>query len=379
MNATLEHRMPDDLLWPPLDDVRRALGVAVVEGADVAALPEKPAASPDFSSRGLSTDLPEPLRSLVERRAGLAALLAPENWSPGDIVGLPDSSGNVLGVLLDEPDTSGACGSGRIWRGWLTAAELDWAGANDVLLEPGDEPFDPAVGVVQAWNRVQVEQTTGPLLGRLSAARLAAVRAVQDEAPASTSSGVGAIDVRPGQIGLRAAGGFTVLTGTPLGADDQRNAYRALYRAAAQRLSVLRAAEAAVPVRAVSASLRQGWQRMVQRWWADVPGRIVVAGLCVAVLALIGQGGYFLPASTPVADDEIRFRSMPAPQPRAVLSVRWRETADASDIAALLRSFSGELGAGPDAAGRWQVSAPDIAAAQRAILASPLVAEVVSP
>jgi hypothetical protein len=59
--------------------------------------------------------------------------------------------------------------------------------------------------------------------------------------------------------------------------------------------------------------------------------------------------------------------------------VRWRDAADAGDIAVLLHSFGGEIVGGPNAAGRWQVRVPDAAVAQRAMLASPLVAEVVSP
>lgn len=371
--------MLDTCLWPPLDDIRRNLSAAV----DVATLGVQDSGSTcgttETSDGGASTDVPDLLRALIERRAGVAALPNSPTWSPGDIVGLRGEGQNLLGVLLDEPQGLADASELRVWRGWLTAAEVDWAGAHDVVFEPEDEPFDPAVGIVQTWNPVQVLQGNAPLLGRLSASRLAAVRAVQDDAGVVIDNGFNSSPPRPGQIALRAVGGFTVLTGTPLGADDPRRDYQALYRAAAKRLSVVAPVGVSVPTRSVLGVISESWQRLMHGWPGNVPARLIVAASFAGVLGLIVQGWYLPPAPMANGDDEIRFRSLPVPQPRAVLSVRWRDAADVGDVAALLRAIGGDLVGGPDAAGRWRVSVADPVLAQRAMLASPLVAEVSGP
>lgn len=360
-------------LWPPLDEVRRALG---------ARPPDEPQ---DASATRLATavgavaqtpELPQPLRALAAARTALRGLQSDGRWHPGDLIALPGPGGNLLGVLLDEVEQEAGPAGAPVWRGWLAVAEADWAGVSDVLLEPEDEPFDPVAGVVQAWNPVRVTVRQAPLLGRLGAARLAAVRAVRDEHARGASASVAAIVPCPGSIALREAGGFTVLTGTPLGPDDPRVAYQALYRDAGAQLSrpVLAAAQAA-PV-----APAPGWGARLRDWLgAGVPVRIGLAGVTLAALILVLQGLYPpAPVGTPI-DDEVRFRSLPAPAAGGELSVRWRDGADPAAIAALVRSFGGESVDGPNAAGRWIVRAPDPAAAQRALLASPLVLEVTGP
>ena len=66
-------------------------------------------------------------------------------WAPGRLVSVLHE-GRLLGVLLDK------CVHGELWQGWMAASEADWASAFDVLLEPGDEPFEPMFGLIQAWN-----------------------------------------------------------------------------------------------------------------------------------------------------------------------------------------------------------------------------------
>ena len=99
----------------------------------------------------------------------------------------------------------------------------------------------------------------------------------------------------------------------------------------------------------------------------------------LAALVLILHGLYpAAPIGMPI-DDEVRFRSLEAPVAGAELSVRWREGADPEAIAALVRSFGGEVVDGPNAAGLWTLRSPDPAVAQRTLLASPLVLEVIGP
>lgn len=374
MNATSELSMPDTLLWPPIDEVRRALGFAVERKRDDLAED-----APGWANSVLSSDLPasstaDALRSLAETRAALAARPPAEHWQPGDIVAVTGPGGLTLGVVLDDAQQKASASGTPSWRGWLAVAETDWAGAGDVLLEPGDEPFDPAAGVVQTWNRVRLRECGAvPLMGQLSAARLASLRAVQDEGADSTEKG-SSIAPRPGHIGLRSVNGFTVLTGTPLGSNDPRASYRALYQEAARQLAPLAATERTGAVPAAP------WHRRIARWLnPSGTGRLALAGAGALVLALAVRGLYpALPPSAPT-DDEVLFRSPADPGATFTLSVRWRDGADADAIAHLLRSFGGTVVGSPNAAGRWQLQVPDLTVAQRTLLASPLVAEVVGP
>lgn len=374
--------MTDVTLWPPLDEIRRTLGLVPdgCAGELAVACPADVVSGPGGGAVAVATDVPDTLRALIERRSAVARLPRPPRWQSGDIVGLPAGKGVLLGVLLDEPDAGIDTARGLIWRGWVTGAEVDWAGAHDLVLEPQDEPFDPAVGLIQTWNQVWVEETRAPLLGRLTAARLAAVRAVQDEYAADIEAHDALGPSPPGCIGLRTVGGFTVLTGTALGDDDPRTRYRAIYRDVAQRLTVPRTQPVQQADRPPGQSaLQRLWHGLRDMWPGTLPVGVILTGACAAALVFSVRGLYDAPSPSMQADDEVRFRSLPVLPPRAELSVRWRDSADAREIAVLLRSFGGEIVGGPNAAGRWQVRVPDVAAAQRAMLASPLVAEVVSP
>ncbi|MFD2376563.1 hypothetical protein ACFSTJ_02710 [Ottowia pentelensis] len=200
--------MTDVTLWPPLDEVRRALGFARDRPEETAAQACPIGAVLDRGSVGApgSDDLPDTLRMLVERRVVVAALPTAKRWNSGDIVTVAAGKGVLMGVLLDEPADSVETGQGRLWRGWLTCAETDWASAYDVVLEPQDEPFDPAVGVVQTWNSVWIREAPASRLAHLAAARVAAIRAVQDEFTKRVSGFDTAADAQPGWIGLRTVG-----------------------------------------------------------------------------------------------------------------------------------------------------------------------------
>lgn len=377
MIMNLEIDMPQ--LWPPLDDVRRALGRTPLQEAEPApvAAPGTEMLAPAF----VIPSLPAALAELAQARSQLAQWSTTETWNSGDLVAVTSGRSVIHGVLLDHQLTPQCAAGPRLWRGWLAVAEADWAGAYDVLLEPDDEPFDPVAGVIQAWNPVRVCETAAPRLGRLSAARLAAVRAVQDESAGRVASDLAHMPPRPGFIGLRSAGGFSVLTGTPLARTDLRRDYQSLYRDAARQLSRENQAAAApgparAPARSVWARLR-GWLLPQSSWRPLFAGAAALLFAAVLLPALLPGGGPFTSSS-----DDVRFRSpagSAAVSAVSVLGVRWRDDADADAVAELMLSVHGEVAEGPDAAGVWRIAVPDAAAAQRVLLASPLVAEVIVP
>lgn len=352
-------------LWPPLSLIRSAFerAPAIAPGEQVVAPPRGSNATPHDAAQ----DLLLPLTELARRREAVAQRAFPARWAPGRLVSLVHD-GRLLGVLLDK------CIGDDRWQGWMAAGEADWAGAFDVLLEPGDEPFEPLFGMVQAWNPVTLTpapQLCARVLGELSATRLAAVRAVHDEWMARQPLG---IDAAPGQIALRSAGGvFTVLSGTPLGSADPRTEYQALYREAAQSVSASLQA-APVPQHAppaADAMAEGGWGARLRRWFgADMLVRPAFALLALVVVVqgsgLLGRGG---------EDDDVRFRSVPtAPTGAPVeLLVRWKAGVDLDEAALALRAASAELVGGPDARGAWRVRAADPATARAALAASPLV------
>ncbi len=227
-------------LWPPLGLIRSAFvrdPSGAIEDADqaIASPPGTRALAPAPPSQTppprMAEDLLLPLAELARRREAVAARAFPARWAPGRLLSIVHE-GRLLGVLLDK------CVEGERWQGWMAAGEADWASAFEVLLEPGDEPFEPLFGMVQAWNPVTL--TAAPQLcarvqGELSATRLAAIRAVHDE---WTTQQPPDIDAAPGRIALRSVGGvFSVLSGTPLGEGDPRTEYQKLYRAAAADVS----------------------------------------------------------------------------------------------------------------------------------------------
>lgn len=220
-------------LWPPLSQIQREIeGDQMPMDGSVAGQDRLVVCNAVMarSPQGLEGSL-EPVRGWLSRRRSTSAALVLPAWAEGILVGVPD--GRLLhGLLLDR------CLGGDQWVAWMAAPECDWAGAFDVLLEPEDEPFDPMCGLIQTWNPVTVRAIpfgAVRMLGRLSANRLAAVRAVHDEYRASH-----AISVPPelGRIALRVVNGaFTVLTGAPLLPQDPRRDYQEIYRRAGSRLS----------------------------------------------------------------------------------------------------------------------------------------------
>ncbi|WP_295542476.1 hypothetical protein [uncultured Pseudacidovorax sp.] len=383
-------------LWPPLAHIRSTL-----EGPPV----RRPAAGPvpegaPAAGAACPADLLLPLTELARRREALAARNFGARWAPGRLLSVL-CEGRLLGVLLDRllPD-------GR-WQGWLAAGEADWAGAWDVLLEPQDEPFEPLFGMVQAWNPVTLlpaPPLCARVLGELSATRLAAIRAVADEWAAqrvgTPAGAVPATPPAPGQVALRAvAGCFTVLTGTPLAAeDDPRADYQGLYQQAARRL-----AQPAVPLARAGRSPARGAVSTTRRRGhggsdtADAGplrrflGRLGGGGfrgswgpaLAVLALVLVGQNAGLLPSPQgSEGGDAMRLRDAPptAPAaPQADAFVRWKAGTDMAEAMRLLQTAGAQAVAGPDGQGRWSLRLLQPRDGLAVLRSSPLVQSVETP
>jgi hypothetical protein len=265
----------------------------------------------------------------------------------------------------------------------MAAGEADWASAFDVLLEPDDEPFEPAFGLIQAWNVLTLEpspQLCARVLGEVSATRLAAIRAVHDEWAAQKTL---PIAPEPGRIALRTVGGvFSVLSGTPLGVEDPRADYQALYRNAGLQLgSALMpstdAKQAATPASSSPRARPQerpegGWWGSIRRWFgADgwMRPAFAVLALCVVVqnIGLIGGHGS--------EEDDVRFRAVPTAPAAAPanLVVRWKDGVRIDEADRLLRTMSAEVVGGPGANGVWRLRVSDPVGGLSVLAASPLV------
>ncbi|KIQ25557.1 hypothetical protein RT97_23895 [Variovorax paradoxus] len=368
-------------LWPPLSVIRNAFETVSAAVPDVAAgvaTVAMPGAAPQTAPMGTFAlhDLLLPLTELARRREAVAQRAFPARWAPGRLVSVVHE-GRLLGVLLDR------CIQGDLWQGWMAAGEADWAGAFDVLLEPDDEPFEPAFGLVQAWNVLTLEpspQLCARVLGEVSATRLAAIRAVHDEWAAQKLL---PITPEPGRIALRTVGGvFSVLSGTPLGPEDPRADYQALYRTAGMQLgSALVQSPAAAPAAPVPPRARPqerpegGWWGSIRRWFgADgwMRPAFAVLALCVVVqnVGLLGGRGS--------QEDDVRFRNVPpAPDAGAVaqanLVVRWKDGVRIDEADRLLRSMSAEVVGGPGTNGVWRLRVDDPVGGLSLLAASPLV------
>ena len=368
-------------LWPPLSVIRNAFesGAAVPDDAlpDTATV-AMPGSGPGTGAEPVGaaalSDLLFPLAELARRREAVARRAFKARWAPGRLVSVVHE-GRLLGVLLDR------CIRGDVWQGWMAASEADWACAFDVLLEPDDEPFEPMFGVIQTWNVLTLEaspQLCARVLGEVSATRLAAIGAVHDEWAAQATL---AIAPEPGRIALRSVGGvFSVLSGTPLGPQDPRADYQALYRDAGLRLG---SAPAQSPVETPAPSTRAapqprpegGWWGSIRRWFgADgwVRPAFAVLALCVVVQNI----GLFSGPGT--EEDEVRYRAVPtAPvAARADLFVRWKDGVRMDEADRLLQSVSAEVVGGPGVSGTWRLRVQDPVEALAMLAASPLVESV---
>jgi hypothetical protein len=145
------------------------------------------------------------------------------NTPKGTKVDLNFSQQPLILLDLQDPQT-------KVWHGFMVASEVQYAGFWDALLEPEDEPFDPACGMVQIWNPIKIslpDNQPVKSLGQLSSRRMQAIRALSAEYL------LGEPEMPTTKIGYIAARltfhGFTIVTGTPLKNDDPRRVYQQLY------------------------------------------------------------------------------------------------------------------------------------------------------
>ena len=366
--------------------------VAMPGGADAAAAPARAAPQRD-------ANLLLPLTELAQRREAVARRAFPARWAPGRLVSVLHR-GRLLGVMLDKAVEGEG---GPLWQGWLAASEADWASAYDVLLEPQDEPFEPMFGLIQTWNAITLRPTPqlcARVQGEVSATRLAALRAVHEEWVTQVPL---AIEPEPGRIALRTtAGVFSVLSGTPLGPQDPRAEYQALYREVALPLAVPVQAAMRAPGDGLAARVGAGasreaspsssstvsssrgaplkprgpgfWQRLGDWFAADRWVRPAFALL--ALVVVVQNTGWLTP---PEDEEEVRFRSAPpvsARVPLPELLVRWKADARVEETNLLLQTADAELSGGPDAEGRWRVRVSDAVGGLALLAASPLVQSV---
>ena len=365
-------------LWPPLSVIRSAFE-GTVPAAPGAPGREAVVAMPGIASRSAAEppravlDLVLPLSELARRREAVAQRAFNARWAPGRLISVV-VEGRLLGVLLDR------CIHGQLWQGWMAAGEADWAGAYDVLLEPDDEPFEPAFGLIQAWNVLTLEpspQLCARVLGEVSATRLAAIRAVHDEWAAQAPL---AIAPEPGRIALRTVGGvFPVLCGTPLRDEDPRAEYQAIYRDAASQLatalqpgssttSVAPGALGAVP----KPRPERGWWGSIRRWFG-AEGWVRPAFAVLALVVVVQNVG--LPGRRDAENDEVRFRGVPTVPEAAPanLVVRWKEGVRIDEADRLLQAVQAEVVGGPGPNSVWRLRAADPVGGLAVLAASPLV------
>jgi hypothetical protein len=368
--------MPTTELWPPLSVIRSAFEApgaapapaAADNTAAVVAMPARTTPVPPADAPRAVLDLLLPLAELAARREAVARHAFTARWAPGRLLSVVHE-GRLLGVLLDR------CVQGSVWQGWMAAGEADWAGAHDVLLEPGDEPFEPAFGLVQAWNVVTLEpspQLCARVLGEVSATRLAAIRAVHDEWAAQAPLGIAPA---PGHIALRTAGGvFSVLCGTPLGANDPRADYQALYRTAAAQFGTALQPQAAEgrPRARPQPRPEGGWWGSIRRWFG-ADGWMRPALGVLALVVVVQNAGLF--GGQGAEDDAVRFRNLPtAPAAASAdLVVRWKDGVRVDEADRLLQAVSAEVVGGPGGNGVWRLRVPDVEKSLQLLAASPLV------
>jgi hypothetical protein len=365
-------------LWPPLSVIRSAFEGTVstvpsaLGGEAVVAMPgavARTVAEPPWAV----LDLVLPLSELARRREAVAQRAFNARWAPGRLISVV-VEGRLIGVLLDR------CIHGQLWQGWMAAGEADWAGAYDVLLEPDDEPFEPAFGLIQAWNVLTLEpspQLCARVLGEVSATRLAAIRAVHDEWAAQVPL---AIAPEPGRIALRTVGGvFSVLCGTPLCEEDPRAEYQAIYRDAASQLSTALqpgSSSSSVAPTAPRATPQPrpegGWWGSIRRWFG-AEGWVRPAFAVLALVVVVQNVG--LPGGRPAEDEEVRFRAVPAAPAAAPanLVVRWKDGVRIDEAGRLLQSIPAEVVGAPGIQGAWRLRVSDPVQAQAVLAASPLV------
>jgi hypothetical protein len=313
--------------------------------ADMAPLPQAGAETPP-------AEMPPYLLELVRLRNAVQAAHPPAPLAVGQVRRLdriPGAGGRPLGrscaVLL------GASLGGKRWAGWMVAQEADYASERDLVLQDNDGLFAPEAAMVQAWNPVELAlQGDEPILGQLGPAGLGAVLLLAE----TDKPGDEFVAPRPGRIGAWSlAPGTTVVTGTPLGAeDDPRHTYRQLYQRLAQELRVA----SMTPAPAPAAQARRG----LGEWLRSSFVRPVMAFAAMAII--VGQGVWMLRLQDHAAGEGAVYRGsgqVGQPDPCAVLiRIVFRPDAPYADLVDTLRAADATLASGPSGKGEIWILPP---------------------
>lgn len=232
----------------PISDNEGFLEMSVLIGADADnddSIPEMPWWLNDWCERRIAVH-----QSFVEA-------VSTDKLKPGTLIKLgslefPDwPLAGPLGLLLDCPvRSSSQPNQKRRWWAWVAAEETGYAGDEDVILDESDLPFDPAVGMIQLWNRIEVllppEIDLAGLLGRK---KYDLIVEYWQRRCRSYLKGSARLDVlarlayslrdqaRPGTVQVIDIDDKTMTVGTPVGgAADPRHLYRKLYGDAAAKV-----------------------------------------------------------------------------------------------------------------------------------------------
>jgi hypothetical protein len=373
-------------LWPPLSVIRNAFETGAPpcptrpRGVATVAMP---GAAPGHAASRTGADAraarpAAPLTELARRREAVAQRAFTARWAPGRLVSVLHE-GRLLGVLLDR------CIQGDLWQGWMAAGEADWAGAFDVLLEPDDEPFEPAFGSDPGLERADAR--TQP----------AAVRARARRGLGHAARG----DPRGARRMGRAEGAAHRARARPHRAAHRGRRVLGAFRHAARRAGPARRLPGAVPHRRPAAGLGadavgQGGARcarfpvparpaagaargrlvgqhppLVRRRWMDaarVRGARPVRGRAErrpARRAWIARGRRAL--------SQRAHRARCARGGAANLVVRWKDGVRIDEADRLLRTMSAEVVGGPGTNGVWRLHVDDPVGGLSLLAASPLV------
>jgi len=319
-------------LFPPLSQIERELFGVPDSFAD------EELVDPDRSPLGIAVAPSDHLLAMMERRVAADQAYPPAPLAVGQIRRLTSvsHSGRQLGrscaVLL------GRAVDGRRWAGWLVAQESDWAGERDLILQEEDGVLALDAAMAQAWNPVEVSlRGDEAILGKLSPQRVAAVSTLSSHVPTDAQW----VAPRPGRIGAWDLDeGTTVVTGTPLGGDDDpRAAYQDLYRRLASELGFVAAPR---PVRAS---------------WLDWLGAVFVRPVVTVGLAglAVVQAGLLMFGGGANQEPDVAFRSVTVAALddacRTRIRVMFKVDTPYAEVVVALRQVDARLVGGPSETG----------------------------
>ena len=292
--------------------------------------------------------VPDSVRAAIASHVEARRILQAQEVRAGDIILLNHIGSDrrqvnaVVGVLLTEQRPNG------VWNGFVVAGELDYAAQFDVHIEDQDEPVDPAMRFIQAWNPIEVViNTPCRVLGALSPPRIAAIAEAATEAKAGHAAS--ALPPSLTRIGLRQLSSeASVVTGTSIGnINDPRRHYQSLYKAFARQASVPAIAQSQPKTSAPHAGERKSWL------WP------IVAGFAATVI--VGQSILLMNQVDIGAQEKTRAINPPGERVKLVgprLKVLFKPNVNYESIAKAVRDIGAQFVSGPDDNGDVVLSVP---------------------